>query len=160
MVIDGLPQLLFLEGMELAMNKMENVLVKIPDINSKKELKEYLKPNYIIEDYLKSDERYGDFQMSIRNILRGCFHIKECREYPITFRFYRKDKETHTLELRRFLYNIYLWRPFCVLDGLYILDSSFILNEEDIPNVNQFINDKLILLFQVLVQLLFLLQGL
>ena len=47
MVIDGLPQLLFLEGMELTMNKMENVLVKIPDINSKKELKEYLKPNYI-----------------------------------------------------------------------------------------------------------------
>ena len=123
-------------------------MTKIPEIKNKKELKEYIKPCYIIEDYLKSDERYKDFESHIRNVVRGCFHIKECREYPVTFRFYRSDKETYTLQLRRFLYNIYLWRPFYVLDGLHILDETFILNEEEIPNINQFINDKLILLFQ------------
>ena len=125
-----------------------NILINIPEIKNKKDLKEYLKPIYIIEDYLKSDDRYGDFEQVIRNIVRGCFHIKDCREYPVQFKFYRKDKEIHTLQLRRFLYNVYIWRPFCVMDGLHILDKTFILQEEEVPNVNQFINEKLILCFQ------------
>lgn len=127
---------------------MANVLLEIPEINSKKELKEYIKPVYIIEDYLKDDSRYGDLEQAIRNILRGCFHIKECREYPIHFKFYRRDRDEHVLQLRHFLYNIYIWRPFCVLDGLYVLDESFILKAEEIPNINSFINEKVILCFQ------------
>lgn len=125
-----------------------NPLIQIPIIKSKKDLKEYIKPLYIIEDYLKNEDKYDDLEKIIRNVLRGCFHIKSCREYPVRFKFYRRDREEYELQLRRFLYNIYLWRPFCILNDIYVLDESFILHEEDIPNVNDFINEKLILCFQ------------
>ena len=113
-----------------------NPLIEIPRIKSKKDLKEYIKPLYIIEDYLQDEERYGDLEQVIRNVLRGCFHIKTCREYPVRFKFYRRDREEHELQLRRFLYNIYLWRPFCILNDIHVLDESFILGEEQIPFVN------------------------
>ena len=93
-------------------SKEFNILISVPEITNKKDMKKFLKPIYIIEDYLLDESRYGDLEQTIRNLLRGCFHIKECREYPIEFKFYRKDKETHKLQIRRFLYNLYIWKPF------------------------------------------------
>lgn len=125
-------------------SKEFNILLSVPEVHSKKDIKPYLKPMYIIEDYLNDDSRYGDLEQCIRNVLRGSFHIKECREYPIEFKFYRKDKISYKLQLRRFLYNLYVWRPFCILNELHILDDSFILNEEEIPNITDFLNDKIL----------------
>ena len=65
-----------------------NPLIEIPRIKSKKDLKEYIKPLYIIEDYLQDEERYGDLEQVIRNVLRGCFHSKSCREYLIRIKYY------------------------------------------------------------------------
>ena len=113
-----------------------------------KDMKKFLKPIYIIEDYLLDESRYGDLEQTIRNLLRGCFHIKECREYPIEFKFYRKDKETHKLQIRRFLYNLYIWKPFCMLNEFHILDESYILSEEEIPNVTEFLNEKILTTLQ------------
>ena len=70
-----------------------NDVVAIP---STKELKKYLKPLYVIEEYTRSEEDYKDFQEKVYNYLKGCFEHKECREYPVKFKFYLDDKETYT----------------------------------------------------------------
>lgn len=50
----------------------------------------------------------------------------------------------HTVQLRKFLYNTYLWYPFCELNDIRVLDESFILNEKDIPHLSDYMNDKII----------------
>lgn len=117
----------------------------VPVIKDVKTLKKYLRPLYIINDFQSSYNTYENFIYSIRNIVRACFvRSKECREYPVKFKFYRDTKETYTMELRHFLYNIYLWFPFCVLNDVEVLDKSFILDKKDIPHLDDYINEKII----------------
>ena len=70
-----------------------NLITEVKKFSSVKEIKPLLKEFYIIEDYLQDEDRYCELEKTILNILRGCFHIKKCREYPIHFKFYRNDKE-------------------------------------------------------------------
>lgn len=120
--------------------EMQQVPV-IPDI---KILKKYLRPLYIINDLQKSYSTYENHMKEIQYIVRACFVFKPCREYPIRFKFYKEDSKLHTIQLRRFLYNTYLWYPFCELNDIHVLDESFILNEKDIPNLSDYINEKII----------------
>ena len=115
-------------------------------IPNKKELKSYLKPLYIIEEYTQSKEKYKDFQESIYTVIKGCFEIKECREYPVKFKFYLSDTKEHTLQLRHFIVNVFLWYPFINLHGIKnIMDETFIIDcMKDIPNITDYINDKII----------------
>ena len=106
-------------------SKEFNILISVPEITNKKDMKKFLKPIYIIEDYLLDESRYGDLEQTIRNLLRGCFHIKECREYPIEFKFYRKDKETHKLQIRRFLYNLYIVHNHDLIGRLFVAFEQF-----------------------------------
>ena len=123
-----------------------NLLKDVPIINSRKELKEWLKPVYVISEYMDNYDNYRIFQQKLFNIIKGCFVIKECREYPIKFKFYKDDKETYELPFRHFVINTIVWYPFIEINDLQVLDKSFILDcENDIPNINRYINEKLIL---------------
>ena len=117
---------------------------KLPDIKSVKDLKKYLHSLYIIDDYTRDAKTYWNFTNEIRDALRASFTIKECREYPVKFKFYVDDVKTHQLELRHFLYNIYIWYMMTLLDGIHVMDETHILQPEDIPNLNDYTNEKII----------------
>lgn len=119
---------------------------KIPFIHNTKELKLLINNLYIIHDYMSDYEVYDKFRENIYNIVRGCFTIRACREYPISFKFYRTDTKVHTVQLRHFVLNLIAWRPFVELHEIHILDEFFILNpEKDIPKLEDFINTRIIL---------------
>lgn len=111
---------------------------EIPIIKSVEELQTKISPLYVIDSYCDSKESYIDFKDRLMDIVCGCMRSKELREYPIQFKFYKDDKETHVLQLRRFLYNVFLWYPLCELYGAKVADSSFIISEEEIPDINNF----------------------
>jgi len=119
---------------------------EVPFIHNRYELAELLAPLYIIEDYQSSYEVYDAFFHRIYNIIKGCFTIQVCREYPVRFKFYRTDEETHTVQLRVFVLCLMAWRPFVELNGIHVLDKEFIINPEvDIPALDDFTNNKIIL---------------
>ena len=118
----------------------------VPYIHNRYELRELLSPLYIIEDYLVDYDTYDNFFNKIYNIVKGCYTIQVCREYPVKFKFYRTDKETHTAQLRCFLLDLMAWRPFVELYGIHVLDDTFIMDpEKDIPKLEDFQNNKIIL---------------
>ncbi len=123
---------------------------EVPIIANSKELSQYLKPLYIIEDVMKNDEDYKYFEECTYNIIKGCFEHKECREHPVKFKFYKTDKKTHTVEFRHFIINMFLWSPFTNLYGVSdVMDESFIIDcYRDIPNVTDYINEKIILVLR------------
>ena len=125
-------------------NEITDLAKQVPVIKNIKELKRYLLSLYVIEDYMTSYERYEEFCKELRNVVRACFVYKECREYQIKFKFYRTDTKSFKIELRHFLINIYSWYPFCELSGIPILNEDFIIKADDIPHINDYINDKLI----------------
>lgn len=125
------------------MSKITNTVPVIPNVD---ELVRYLRPIYIIEDYTISEDMYKQFQEDIYTVIKGCFEHKECREFKVKFKFYKSDSEIHTLQLRHFITNVFLWYPFInVHDVASVLDESFILDcEKDIPHITDYINEKII----------------
>lgn len=122
-----------------------SLLVDAPIINNTKELKAWLKPLYILDDYLETYEQYRIFQTKIYNILRGCYVIPQCRDYPIQFKFTENSKDVFTLPLRLFVINTILWYPFVELHGMDVLDKSFIIfDPEVLPHIENYLNDNLI----------------
>lgn len=117
---------------------------EVPRIKTIPELKEYVNDLYIIDKYTESPKEYMNFVERIQNIVRGCIDIEECREYPIKFKFYKDEKETHEVSLRCFLYNICIWYPFSLINDLDFMDSSYILEEEMTPKVNDFVDNKIL----------------
>lgn len=125
--------------------KKFNLTTDVPYIHNREELSRWLRPCYVLSKNMTDFDTYRDFVSQINNLLRGCFTIRQCREYPVHFRFNEKDKVDHTLQLRHFLVNLFLWYPFVNLNDLDVLDESFILDcENDIPDINEYINYKLI----------------
>lgn len=124
---------------------MANTLAtQVPFIRDINTLKKYLQPLYIIEDYQRDFEGYEKFLSEHRNIVRACFTTKECREYPVRFKFYPEDTKIHELELRHFLYNLYCWYPFCELYGVRVMSEDQILQAEQTPYFNDYVNNQLI----------------
>ncbi len=122
-----------------------DLLKDVPYINNHEELAQYLKPLYIIDNYLKDDIEYNIFRTKLLNLLRGSFVIRQCREYPIRFKFRKNDKEEHVLQLRHFYINLILWEPFIEINELEVLDESFIIDcDNEIPNIEDYINYKII----------------
>ena len=117
----------------------------VPFIGTAKEMKQHISPLYIISDYMTDYDTYIEFKERIYKLIKGSFEIKECRTYPVKFKFYRKDTEIHTLELRHFLINLFLWYPFISLNDIEIMDKTFIFDcYNDIPIIDNYINDKII----------------
>lgn len=126
--------------------KQFNLLTDVPEIHNTDELQLWIKPLYIIDNYLHDKNVYKDFLARLLNVVRGCYCIKECREFPVKFKFYQKDSKSHTLELRHFLINVILWYPFIDLEGANALSKDFIFNgKTDVPVINDYINNKLII---------------
>ena len=60
-------------------------LEEIPqDIKTKRDLKRYIEPEYIIENHMKSSAQYKEFEEHIYNVVKGCYEIEECRNYPVS----------------------------------------------------------------------------
>ena len=83
--------------------KIVNLALDVPVIKNRKELEFYLKKCFIIADYMVDKASYKVFIMKLRNLINGCFHIRQCREYPVTFKFYKEDRKTY-LNLFSFIY--------------------------------------------------------
>lgn len=117
----------------------------VPEIHNRDELKQWLRSLYIIDDIFVSKDSYDDFLKRLQNLIRGSFVIRECREYPIKFKFYKTDKKTYTLQLRHFYINMILWYPFIGLYGTGALNENYIMDcEKNIQNVNDYINNLII----------------
>ena len=126
--------------------KKFNLEKDVPYIHNTKELQQWLKPVYIIENYLVDYDTYNSFMNKMMNIIKGCYCIKNCREYPIRFKFNQKDKKEYTLDFRHFCINMILWYPFVELSGLSVLNEEYILDcSKEISNIEDYINYKLIL---------------
>lgn len=126
---------------------MSYELLEVPIIKNGDELKTHLRDIYIINDYMASDEDYGIFQEKMYSIIKGCIEHKDCREYPIKFKFYREDKDTHILEFRHFIVNMFLWFPYVELYGFKALTSRNIIDCNKQVNAHKFsdfINDVVI----------------
>lgn len=123
-----------------------DLVTDVPVIHNREELAQWLRPLYIIDDILVDDDIYNNMRSCILNLVRGSFTIRACREYPIKFKFNKKDKEEYQLELRDFLINLILFEPFIELYGLNVLDKSYIFDcKTGIPNIENYINNKIIL---------------
>ena len=123
-----------------------DLVTDVPVIHNREELAQWLRPLYIIDDILVDDDTYNNMRSCILNLVRGSFTIRACREYPIKFKFNKKDKEEYQLELRDFLINLILFEPFIELYGLNVLNKSYIFDcKTGIPNIENYINNKIIL---------------
>ena len=131
------------------MSKTFNLAEDVPFIHNTGELEQWLRPLYILSMKMTSDEEYEVFLKQIMNLLRASYTIRECREYPIRFKFNPKDKKEHVLQLRHFAVNLILWNPFVELNELDVLNEDFILDcEHNIPNIEDYINYKLIVILR------------
>ena len=123
-----------------------DLLRNVPDIHNTEELKMWLRPMYIVDDYIHDKEVYNTFLKKLINIVRSVICIRECREYPVKFKFYKEDKKSYTLELRHFYINMILWNPMIELKDVRPLNDSFILDcTNDIQNISEYINEKIVL---------------
>lgn len=123
-----------------------NLVKDIPIINNIDELKVWLKPVYVISNLLQSKEVYENEIKKIDNLLKASFDIFECRTFPVKFKFYNKDIEVHTLELRDFFINLILWKPFLELSDMNAINKDYIFKcKEEIPSIEDYINYKIIL---------------
>ena len=122
----------------------EEIVDYIPNAE---EMKKRVSPLYIINDYIQTPETFEKFSEKFYTLIKGCIEHKECREYPIKFKFYLTDNDTHILELRHFIVNLFLWHPFSLLNGMKILNKSFIMdckNEMNAKGLPNYINTKII----------------
>lgn len=126
-----------------------NLLRDVPYIENRKQLQVWLKPLYIITDYMSSKEEFKMFITKMYNIVKGCFVIRQCREFPIRFKFYKEEEKTYTLQLRHFVINLMVWQPFIEIYDLGVLDESFILDcNTQIPRITDYINEKIIMVLR------------
>ena len=102
------------------MEKHFDLIKQIPVIHNTMELASWLRPNYTLKEYLVDYDTYNDFLAKMMNLLRATFTIRECREYPIKFRFNERDKTWQTLQFRHFIVNLILWLPFIELNDLHV----------------------------------------
>lgn len=118
----------------------------VPLIHNREELLYYVKDYVVINDILTDDETYNKYLKNLSNAIKGSFCIRECRECPIKFKFYKNDEEIHTLELRHFFINVILWNPFIEIHDIYgILDKSFIFDcKHNVVDIESFIDTKII----------------
>lgn len=134
-----------LKGVKKIMEQQFDLTKQIPVIHNTDELGSWLRPTYTLNEYLVDYETYNTFLAKLMNLLRASFPIRECREYPIKFRFNSKEREFHTLQFRHFIVNLILWLPFVELNDLDVLNSGFILDcEHNIPSIEDYINRAVI----------------
>lgn len=121
----------------------------VPFINGPEDLPQYIEPLYVIEGIIADEETYVEMFETLYDVLKGCFHIKECREYPVVFKFYREDTDSHTVQFRHFIINLILWYPFLAINTIRFMDAEIIMDGNKIISdpeydLTDFINYKII----------------
>ena len=66
---------------------IKDLTFDVPYIHNVKEMRAWMHPLYIIEDYTKDYETYKVFQQKLYNIIRGCYTIQNCRNAMVRFKF-------------------------------------------------------------------------
>lgn len=115
---------------------MYDIDYEVTRISDMEEFKKHIKALYVIDEYASSKERYQAFKEEMTLLCIGSFHSGEMMTYPISFKFYKDDKETFQLEFRAFLYNIYLWFTMVELKGIKAFNKESILVPEKIADIN------------------------
>lgn len=120
----------------------------VPEIHDVEELKTFLRPIYFINDYMRCDEDYSALVDQIYTIVKGCFEKKDCREYMVSFKFYKenRDEKIHTLQLRHFLINLFMWHPLVNLyDTDFEMDENYIFDcWNEVPHLKDYIDQKIV----------------
>lgn len=91
-------------------------------------VKNYKDHFLIMDDVLASPEAYTLVYQDILDMMKYGFEYRQVREFPIKFKFHKKDKKIHKLEARHFLSNMILWYAFVDMECSEILDESFIMD--------------------------------
>ena len=91
-------------------------------------VKNYKDHFLIMDDVLASPEAYTLVYQDILDMMKYGFEYRQVREFPIKFKFHKKDKKVHKLEARHFLSNMILWYAFVDMECSEILDESFIMD--------------------------------
>ena len=121
----------------------------VPEINTVDELKPYLIDMFIIHTLMRDAETYTEVFEQLYDVIKGCFTVKACREYPVHFKFYPEDTEVYTVQFRHFIINLMLWYPFVTLNMIRFMDESIIMDgtkiiEDPEYDLNDFINYRII----------------
>ena len=125
------------------------VIEEVPNITDAEHLSTFLKSQYVIEPYLKSEESFEEFFQDMYRIIKGCFEKEDCRKYPVNFKFYYNDDKVHTIQFRHFIINLILWQPLVhvshvqFLDGNYIMDGTKIIVDPEY-DLDRWIDEKII----------------
>jgi len=139
--------------MVIKMKKIDfNTTYKTVVIKNTTELKKHIKPLYIIDDYIHDKYVYIDFKEKLFSYLSGCIEHKSCRDYKISFKFYKTDTKVHKLRFTNFMYNVFIWYAFTELATIdKVMNDTFIFNgetPEEAAKINNFLNDKILRLLQ------------
>ena len=119
----------------------------VPHIRNAREMSNRVKPLYIIDDYMHSTEDYIKFKEYFYDLIKGSFEHKDCREYPVKFKFYPHDNKVHTLQLRHFLINLFMWYPFVSIAKFKPMKEEFILdcfNDVTMKGLKRYCNEVII----------------
>lgn len=116
-----------------------------PPITSAAELAEEVEALYVIHNYMDDINKYDALIEHIYDLVKASFEIRECRTFPIKFKFYPKDTKIHTLEIRHFLINLHMWRPLTdvyawpnVMNENYIFDA---VSGTTMKNFDKYLNE-------------------
>ena len=122
-------------------------LEEIPEgIVDKKTLKPYIEKEYVIEDYMENYDAYKRFEEHMYNLIKACYEVRECRKYPITFRFYHSDTKVHKLPFASFILNMFVWSPMCEIKIPGVMNDDFIYDFENLTykSYSNYINTMLV----------------
>lgn len=117
-------------------------------INNADDLMRVLKPVYVIDDYMETETKYNDLQNRMYDIINLCYRRKECRTYPVAYKFYKNDK-VKKMEFRHFVINLFVWYSYVELHGRDgVLSDEIILDpKKDLTykGLINYLNTKIII---------------
>jgi len=125
----------------------------IPEINSVDDLRELTQKCYTLEYFMATEEIYEDFFEKMYAMIKGCIEKKDCREYPITFKFYKDDEKTYTMQLRHFIVNLILLEPFVHVNTIKFLNERYVMDFDKFMLVPEYdldywINNRIIIVLR------------
>lgn len=117
-------------------------------IDNVEELKQVLRPLYVIDDFMETETKYNDLQNRLYDIINYCYRRKECRTYMVAYKFYKNDK-VKKMQFRHFVINLFVWYAYVELHGREgVLTDDIILDPvKDLTykGLINYINNKIII---------------
>lgn len=100
----------------------------------------------VIDHHMVTPVDYRNLVTNYYDAIKSGFEHEECRRCPIRFKFHEEDREIHTLELRHFITNLFLWEPFARLETYDDINADCIVDCTTIStdSIKDFLDDKII----------------